>query len=435
MKRETVSFSLENISVEKLIGWVNKFDVFTFFNSNPSANNPPDLYSNFDYLLAIGAHFTYDNNSNPFNDLKVAESSNDWHIVNLSYDLKNNLEDLHSNNSDFLGFAQQRLYIPEIVFEIKSENVAVHFFPDKFSLEQIKLMIEEINSFNKNELHEFNKIYSCSIRQKISKEKYISSVENIKDHIQRGDIYEMNFCQEFYSEECIIHPPTIYQKLNDLSPMPFSVFSKHKSEYIICASPERYLAKRDDQIISQPIKGTARRGENDFEDKKIAQNLFNDPKERSENVMIVDLVRNDLSRTALKGSVSVQELFGIKTYQQLHQMVSTITSRIESSTAFSDVIATTFPMGSMTGAPKIRAMQLIEELEDTKRGMYSGSIGYLAPNGHADFNVVIRSILYNQEKKYLSFIVGSAITIGSVAEKEYEECLLKASAMIQVLKK
>ncbi len=215
--------------------------------------------------------------------------------------------------------------------------------------------------------------------------------------------------------------------------MPFSAFSKVQERFLMCASPERYLAKRGTKIISQPIKGTARRGKSTDEDQKIISTLYNDEKERSENVMIVDLVRNDLSRTAAKGSVKVEELFGIKTFLQLHQMTSTIVSELDPKFDISDVLKTTFPMGSMTGAPKIRAMQIIEEFEKTKRGWYSGTIGYISPEGDFDLNVIIRSILYNLSEKYLSFMVGSAITIGAEAEKEYDECLLKSVAMKKVL--
>lgn len=215
--------------------------------------------------------------------------------------------------------------------------------------------------------------------------------------------------------------------------MPFSCFYRMNNHSLVCASPERFLAKSGNKIISQPIKGTARRGKNRIEDDQVITRLRNDPKEQSENVMIVDLVRNDLSRTASKGSVHVEELFGIYTFRQLHHMISTIVSDIREDVHFTDVISHAFPMGSMTGAPKVRAMQLIEDYEETKRGLYSGSVGYITPDGDFDFNVVIRTILFNLEKKYLSFMVGSAITANSIPEKEYDECLLKANAMLNAL--
>ncbi|NLF41175.1 MAG: anthranilate synthase component I family protein, partial [Bacteroidales bacterium] len=254
----------------------------------------------------------------------------------------------------------------------------------------------------------------------------------VKDHIQKGDIYEMNFCMEFFAENCFIDPFESYLRLNDISPAPFSAFYRLPEHYLLCSSPERFIQKNGDTIISQPIKGTARRGTSPEKDEEIKTELFNNLKERSENVMIVDLVRNDLSHTAVKDSVKIDELFGIYSFAQVHQMVSTITSKIKSGIHFSDVIRHAFPMGSMTGAPKIRAMQIIEEYEITKRGLYSGSVGYISPEGDFDFNVVIRSIQYNQSLQSLSFMTGSAITSLANAGDEYQECLLKAKAMMRI---
>jgi para-aminobenzoate synthetase component 1 len=243
----------------------------------------------------------------------------------------------------------------------------------------------------------------------------------------------MNYCVEFFAEGILDAPVSTYEKLNELSPMPFSCFYKSGNQYMISASPERFIAKRGNKIISQPIKGTAPRGKTEQEDQIIIEKLRNDEKEKSENVMIVDLVRNDLSRTAKRNSVHVEELFGIYTFRRLHQMISTVVSEMRDDVHWTDVIRSAFPMGSMTGAPKIRAMELIEEFENTKRGLYSGAVGYVTPEGDFDFNVVIRSILYNEMNKYISFMVGSAITISSDPAKEYEECMLKAEAMMKVL--
>lgn len=203
--------------------------------------------------------------------------------------------------------------------------------------------------------------------------------------------------------------------------------------HALSASPERYIKRSGNTIVSQPIKGTAKRLDNEVNDLNMIKQLQNDPKERSENIMITDLVRNDLSRIAQKGSVKVEELCAIYTFEQVHQMISTISCQVSSETASVDILKNTFPMGSMTGAPKISAMQIIESTEDAKRGLYSGAIGYFTPSGDFDFNVVIRSILYNSIEKYVSFSVGSAITINSIPENEYEECLLKAKAMRLVL--
>ena len=241
------------------------------------------------------------------------------------------------------------------------------------------------------------------------------------------------FVWSFLLENAIINPLEKFFKLNEISQAPFTVFFKNNKQFLLSASPERYLKKEGENLISQPIKGTSKRFSDPLEDEKSKNTLEQDPKERAENIMITDLVRNDLSRTAQKASVEVKELCGIYSFLQVHQMISTITSKIDPQYTAVDTLRTTFPMGSMTGAPKYAAMKIIEELEETKRGLYSGAVGYFSPNGDFDFNVVIRSILYNQENQYVSFSVGSAITSLSIPEKEYDECLLKAKAMHEVL--
>ena len=271
------------------------------------------------------------------------------------------------------------------------------------------------------------------IKQRIAADTYIDKVSSMLDHIQRGDIYEANFCMEFYAEKSLINPVEIYLQLNQKSLAPFANFFKWHHHYIISATPERFLAKRGPQLISQPIKGTAKRSKDKLEDERLKIDLFEHPKERQENVMIVDLVRNDLTKSAKKGTVKVEELYGIYTFEQVHQMISTVVCEQNESVSDIDAIRNTFPMGSMTGAPKVKAMQLMENFERTKRGLYSGSIGYFSPDGDFDFSVIIRTILYNQEKQYLSFQVGSAITFYADAEKEYEECFLKAKSIFEVL--
>jgi para-aminobenzoate synthetase component 1 len=272
------------------------------------------------------------------------------------------------------------------------------------------------------------------IQQRISKDLYLEKITKMLEYINKGDIYEANFCMEFFAENATINPLEKFLKLNEISKSPQAVFFKNNTQFLLSASPERYLKKEGEILISQPIKGTAKRFLDPIEDEYSKNQLALDPKERSENIMVSDLVRNDLSRTAQKGSVKVEELCAVYSFEQVHQMISTITSKLDSQYAAVDAIKTTFPMGSMTGTPKVSVMKIIENLEETKRGLYSGAVGYFAPNGDFDFNVVIRSILYNQEKKYISFSVGSAITSQAIPENEYEECLLKAKAMHEVLR-
>ena len=238
----------------------------------------------------------------------------------------------------------------------------------------------------------------------------------------------------FRSNDAEINPLEVYQKLASLSPNPFAALYKLNDKFCICASPERYLKKTGSKIFSQPIKGTSVRKPRDVTADEISkQQLQNSAKERSENVMVVDLVRNDLSKICKEATVKVEELFGVYSFPQVHQMISTISGEVKEGIDWVDMIKATFPMGSMTGAPKKRVMELIEQYEQTRRGLFSGTIGYVKPNGDFDFNVVIRSMLYNAADKYLSFQTGSAITFYCNPEQEYEECLLKAAAMKMAL--
>ena len=216
--------------------------------------------------------------------------------------------------------------------------------------------------------------------------------------------------------------------------MPFSALYRINEKFLLSASPERYLKKVKNKVISQPIKGTIKRTSNEKENRKLKQQLQQNNKDRAENIMIVDLVRNDLSQTAIKNSVKVKELCKIYEFPTVFQMISTIESTVDTETPFTDIIKTTFPMGSMTGAPKIKAMEIIEKYESVKRGLYSGSVGYISPKGDFDFNVVIRSLQINYKNNYASFITGGAITILSNAEDEYEECFVKAQALLNALK-
>lgn len=266
-----------------------------------------------------------------------------------------------------------------------------------------------------------------------SKENYIRNVKALKKHIQQGDIYEINYCITFEAFQIELDPLAVYTKLNAISKAPYSALVKLNDKFIISSSPELFLSKRGNKLITKPIKGTARRSANTIEDALIKNELENNLKERTENVMIVDVARNDLSRIAKKASVTVEKIYDIESFEQVHQMVSTVSCELKDNIAFQDIIHATFPMASMTGAPKIRAMQLIDQYEYYNRGPFSGCIGYINENGDFDLSILIRSLFYNSTKKYVSFSVGSAITALCDPEKEYEECLLKASALIKAL--
>ncbi len=423
---------IQNVALfkEQLLYWSNQFREVVILDSNVESNNK-QLYKSYDLILAVEAFTSIQTDyEKAFEDLYQYQSkTQDWLFGFLSYELKNDVEELKSQNFDGLSFPDLYFFQPKKIFLLKGNTVEIQYL--NMCDDEIEADFKEITQSQKSQ--DKSQKAQINIQQRISKDHYLKKTEKMLAHIRRGDIYEANFCMEFYAENTTIEPIEIYQKLNQISASPFAVYFKNNQHYLLSASPERYLKKDDEKVISQPIKGTAKRNLDTEVDQQNKIDLQNNPKERSENIMIVDLVRNDLSHTATKGSVAVEELCEIYSFKQVHQMISTIVSKVEHTTSPIEILRTTFPMGSMTGAPKISALQIIEELEETKRGLYSGAVGYFTPTGNFDFNVVIRSILYNSEHKYLSFSVGSAITSEAIPEKEYEECLLKAKAMFEVL--
>ncbi len=324
-----------------------------------------------------------------------------------NYDHKNAIENLKTQKHSLLDFPVQ------VLFEAEKE----------FGFNNLDEIYKPTNFKNHN----------INIIAKTSKNKYIENVVKLKEHIQQGDIYEINYCVTFEATGVDLDPIEIYYKLNKISQAPYSALVKLDDKFIICSSPELFLSKRQNKLITKPIKGTAVRSSDETEDEKLKKELYESLKERTENVMIVDVARNDLSRLAKKGTVNVNELYHIESYRQVHQMVSTVSCELNEMVSFDDIIKATFPMASMTGAPKIRAMQLIDDYETQNRGPFSGCVGYINNNGDLDLNVLIRSIFHNKKEKYLSFSVGSAITHLCDPEKEYEECMVKAKALIEVL--
>ncbi len=413
---------------EQILYWSQQFNETIILDSNVESNEN-QLYKSYDLIVAVDAFTSIQTDyEKAFEDLYQYQSkANDWLFGYLAYDLKNDVEHLQSQNFDGLGFSDLYFFQPKKIFLLKDSTLEIQYL--NMCDDEIDSDLEDILNQEKSESQESK----VTIQQRISKENYIKKVEKTLAHIRRGDIYEANFCMEFYSNEASIAPFEVFTKLNKISAAPFSVYLKKNNHYLLSASPERYLKKENEKVISQPIKGTAKRNSNSELDGQNKVALQYNAKERSENIMIVDLVRNDLSQTATKSSVEVEELCNVYSFKQVHQMISTITSNVAHTTSPIEILRTTFPMGSMTGAPKISAMKIIEDLEETKRGLYSGAVGYFTPSGNFDFNVVIRSILYNSDNKYLSFSVGSAITSEAIPENEYEECLLKAKAMFEVL--
>lgn len=395
-------------------------DPVMWLNSN--SPDSPDF-------LATGKINDLVTNEEGFVSLKTLwEEQKDWLFGYFSYDLKNGIEDLRSANFDGLKFPDMHFFQPAVVLVFHNGKIEAHFDEKHSSEAEVDQIIRSLTAPSKP-LQET----TAKLRPRITKEDYLRTVKQLQQHIQAGDVYEVNFCQEFFAEDAVIDPFSVYQKLNAISPTPFSCFYRNKDHYLMCASPERFLQKQGNRLISQPIKGTAPRHTDPALDEQIKQELLTSAKEQRENVMIVDLVRNDLSRSAGKESVKVEELFGVYSFPQVHQLISTISCELRDNIHFIDAIKSAFPMGSMTGAPKISAMKLIEKYESMKRGLFSGAVGYITPGGDFDFNVVIRSLLYNTAEKYLSCSVGGAITAKSVPEKEHEECLLKAKAAFEAL--
>ncbi|MEN5231430.1 aminodeoxychorismate synthase component I [Sphingobacterium faecium] len=407
---------------QKALQWAAQFDEVAYLHSNGYM----DQWSAFDCLIAVQAIAQYtstDKQSLPEVQQFISDHPHTYIPGFLSYDLKNEIEELQTHHVDRLEFPLAYFFIPAITIKIIENTVWISAEkPDEIfrAILALELKNEEVG-------------FDGQVQTRWTKEEYLTAFHNMQDHIQRGDIYEVNLCQEFYAEHVQLNPLAAFEKLNRISPTPFAAFFKFQDKYILSASPERFLAKRNRQLISQPIKGTAKRGSTHEEDQQIIQGMLNSKKEIAENVMIVDLVRNDLTRSAVPKSVKADRLFEIQTFKLVHQMISTITCEISPDVSDLEVIKNTFPAGSMTGAPKIAAMQICDQVEATRRSLYAGSIGYFDPNGNFDFNVVIRTILYNAQNKYLSFQTGGAITIQANAEDEYQECLLKANGMLKVL--
>ncbi len=429
--RQTVSFTVADIQnfKDNLLEWSRQYDEVAWLDSNGHKGT----YSSFEALLAAdGLTGISTDAHHGFADLAEYQSQvNDWIFGYLSYDLKNDTEFLSSKNFDGLEFPELYFFQPKKIIRIRGNEVDFMYL--KMVTDEIPIDFEAIFNGSFQEIDDKASARDVHIKMRIFKDEYFSKVNKMLEYIHQGDIYEANFCQEFYAEDLKIDTVKTYKKLNTISKPPFATYLKLFDKYLLCASPERYLKKTGTKVISQPIKGTAARSKEKKIDDCLIQELQTDEKERSENIMIVDLVRNDLSKSALKGSVVVEELCRVYSFAQVHQMISTVSATIAEDTNPIAVLRETFPMGSMTGAPKVSAMKIIEELESFKRGLYSGAVGYFTPEGDFDFNVVIRSILYNETQQYVSYAVGSAITAKSVAEKEYQECLLKAKAMRQVL--
>lgn len=407
---------------EKALRWANHFPVFCLLDSN---NWDQDKYGRYDFVLAVDAVRELETSAGAaLKQLReFHEEKESWLFGGLSYDLKNEVEDLRSDLPNRIGFPDLYFFEPRYLILVKGNELTLN----RRYVEAMALM-DAMDNLPAGQVKKPN----LNLKNDLDRDAYLDKIRKIKDHIEAGDFYEINFCQEFYAEGDL-DPIHCFEELNALGEAPFSTCFKLKERYLFSASPERYLQKEGSCLISQPIKGTASRSKDPVKDQNLLSELLDSEKERAENVMIVDLVRNDLRRVSSAGKVSVEELFGTYSFKQVHQLVSTVKAELREDLHWTDAIRASFPMGSMTGAPKVEVMKRTEDLENFRRGWYSGAIGYIRPEGDFDFNVVIRSILYNSDSKQISVPVGGAITWDSIPEQEYEECLIKAAAMKKVL--
>ena len=399
-----------------------------------------DGHSSGRCYLALGANrsFTWDGtDSRSLSGLASflrPKGQGTWAFGWLGYDLKNGIEALQSKRADALGLPALHWVEPRLVIAWGGESPRPKVVWGASEPDAQGTLNEVVQALAADET-ELPEAPGISLKPRWDESTYLQRALRVKKHIQRGDIYEMNLCQEWSADAELPSPWEAFVRLHHFTQPPYAALVKAGDYHVICGSPELFLKRRGDQLISSPIKGTIRRGTTPEEDDELARQLQNDPKERGENVMICDLVRNDLSRVAQPGSVHVPELFGIHRFESVHQMISTVQCTVREDATTEDILRATFPMGSMTGAPKVRAMEIIDELEATQRGVYSGSVGFFRPNGDFDLNVVIRSLLYNAATPRISMHVGGAITSLSDPQSEYAECLLKAEAMMQTLQR
>ena len=433
--RRTATHHIQNTEAFKqhLIHWGAQHQTCLYLDGHKSANKQALSTigdTPYEALIAVGVQQEIIlEGKTAFDDLDAFQQTHkDWLFGHLGYDLKNADEDLHSQNPDGLGFEDGYFFVPQKVMIVYSDRLEAHYTPECYGQ-----WPTDLSAILQMALPDKAIADPIELYPRISKPAYIQAIENIQQHIAAGDIYETNFCQEFFCDEITLDPLATFLELNQFSKAPFSAYYRHGHKYALCASPERYLQKQGNELLSEPIKGTAKRLADPIADGQQRERFVNDPKERRENIMITDLVRNDLSKVAAKGSVSVAALCVCRSYAHVHQLVSSVCCQIDKTVTPAQALRATFPMGSMTGVPKIRACTLMEQFESHKRGLYSGAIGYMTPDGDFDFNVVIRTLLYAADRRYLSLSVGGAITSASDPQMEYEECLLKGASLRQVL--
>ena len=430
--RKVIKFNINHIHTfrAKIIELAKAYETFLLLDSCADKLNPFP-YGRFEMLAGIGCIEEY-SHSAQYNDLSLIENTErDWLLGHISYNYKNQTIGYTSNKINDIGFQNFSFFKPQLLIKLSGTEVEIHYTPETEE-KQIDYIVNTLTS--ETLIKDIKKPTSVEVDY-IGKKEYINAIHQLQKHIARGDVYELNYCIDFHAENVSIDPYNLYLELTQTSPAPFSAFYKQKDKFCLSASPERFIQKDGSKIISQPIKGTAKRETNPLKDAEVKEKLTSDPKERAENIMIADLVRNDISVFADKNSVVADELCQCYTFEHVHQLISTISGTVSNNITFNNIINAVFPMGSMTGAPKLNAVKYSDEFETFNRSLYSGTIGYIDPDMNFDFNVVIRSILYNSTNGHLSIPAGSGITAQSVPENEYDECITKAKALINLINK
>lgn len=343
----------------------------------------------------------------------------------LSYDFGMRIEDVQSTKPAITT-------LPEIFFGY-FDSVLIYDHNTKKYTVYSKLNPKDFLDFIFSRLEAkknftFNR-QTPEIGSNFTREEYINTIQTIKKYIEEGEIYQVNLSQLF-SCKTVEHPIQIYSRLRETNPAQFSaLICVSEYQWIMSSSPELFIDLKNNKVITKPIKGTIKRGNSVEEDENFKRQLFESEKDSAELIMIVDLERNDLGKISKAGSVKVNTLKKVETYASVHHLVSEIESKLEEGKDVFDLIAAMFPGGSITGAPKKRSMEIIDELEKCKRGVYTGSIGYIDLNGNAMFNIAIRTIIYDNGKLYLN--LGGGIVYDSDPEKEYEETLHKGKKIFE----
>jgi len=424
--KEIIALSPDKVAIlkEKMLQWAQPFSIFSFLDNRSYASS----FGQYECLLAVGKDLAHQEATKESLQQAILDAfkRRHWLFGHIGYDFKNELENkLKTPITEKDSFGTFGLFIPETLILISKDLsiCTIHTYYDPTAI------WEEICTI---ELPSYVALPTVSFTPLYDKSCYLDKISAIKQHIAQGDCYELNFCVKAQAKAPNLPTKAVYERLASISPAPFSAMYKLHQSYMMCASPERYFQKQGQILTAQPIKGTSSRGGTEEQDEAQKVALRQSIKEQAENVMIVDLMRNDMSKVCQVGSIEVTELFGIYTFPQVHQMISTIQGTLKEEASCYDVIQHTFPMGSMTGAPKFKVMELIKQYEVADRGLYSGTIGYIDPEGNADFNVIIRSLFYDAQKEDLYYYTGGAITTDSDPEMEYEEVRLKAWALERI---